>query len=80
MPRFTIVANTQKPVLYLDFQGETSGQLFDNLLTGNPKSTSVPKLLMASDEFKDRLWGDRGQVPVPILKISVLHTYSLVLF
>lgn len=49
MPRFTIVANTQKPVLYLDFQGETSGQLFDNLLTGNPKSTSVPKLLMASE-------------------------------
>lgn len=49
----------------MDFQRETSGQLFDNLLTGNPKSTSVPKLLMASDEFKDRLWGDRGQVPVP---------------
>ena len=24
--------------------------------------------------------GDRGQVPVPILKISVLHTYSLILF
>ena len=55
MPRFTIVANTQKPVLYLDFQGEPSRQLFANLLTGNPKSTSVPKLLVASDEFKDRL-------------------------
>ena len=26
------------------------------------------------------LGGDRGQVPVPILKISVLHTYSLILF
>jgi len=55
MPRFTIVANTPKPVLYLDFQGETSRQLFDNLLTGNPKSTSVPKLLVASNDFKDRL-------------------------
>jgi len=55
MPRFTIVANTPKPVLYLDFQGETSRQLFANLFTGNPESTSVPKLLVASDEFKDRL-------------------------
>lgn len=27
MPRFTIVANTPKPVLYLDFQGE-SAQVF----------------------------------------------------
>jgi len=39
----------------LDFQGEPSRQLFANLLTGNPKSTSVPKLLVASAEFKDRL-------------------------
>ena len=44
--------------------------LFGQAMTGGQGPGTCPN-------FKR---GDRGQVPVPILKISVLHTYSLVLF
>lgn len=42
-------------------------------------ATGLGRPEVMGDETVDRKGGG-GQVPVPILKISVLHTYSLILF
>ena len=51
----------------------------DGSLSNKQKNPPISRISGYSETWRG-MEGDRGQVPVPILKISVLHTYSLILF
>lgn len=55
MFQYTIIANTQRAVLYLSFQSEMDARLIAELFTGNPETTLKPQLYVATAEFKGRL-------------------------
>ena len=77
--RSFIEANKRNPSKYIP---EERGSYL-NWIKHNRKMHNAGKLKEERIGLFEKLMelgGDRGQVPVPILKISVLHTYSLILF
>ena len=55
MRQYTIIANTRCSVLFLEVQSEEIARLIAELLTGNPDATAIPRTIIASNEFKQRL-------------------------
>lgn len=55
MHNYTIVANTQHSALFVSFQKKKDARFIAELLTGNPDATAIPRILTASNEFKQRL-------------------------
>lgn len=55
MYNYTIIANTQRAALFVTFQKKKDARLIAELLTGNPDATTIPRVLTASTEFRQRL-------------------------
>lgn len=56
MPQLTVIANIPSSVLHMSFAGEPTTRLIAQLFSGNPDATSIPRLQIASPEFKKRLF------------------------
>lgn len=55
MPKFTVIANTKPSVLYLAYYKEQDARLVFELFTGNPETTEIIGLHVASADFKQRI-------------------------
>lgn len=55
MLQLTVIANIPSSELHMNFDGKPATRLIAQLLSGNPNATSVPRLQVASLDFKERL-------------------------